>query len=120
MINGPAISRQVSLPVSLPKTELPNPQVPAWQQFAGLTLRSVFILALAVLTVRVALPQNETIGTAYDTPSDLVRLLLGLGVCVWLVIQLFRIPHDRTGYRTWFYLGLAAVPFTLICLAYIW
>ncbi len=122
MINGPAISRQVSLPVSLPKTELPNPQVPAWQQFAGLTLRSVFILALAVLTVRVALPQNETIGTAYDTPSDLVRLLLGLGVCVWLVIQLFRIPHDRTGYRTWFYLRSGrGVGFTPgICLAYIW
>ena len=47
--------------MSLPDTELQHSDIPAWQQFAGLTLRSVFLIALAVLTFRVALPQNETI-----------------------------------------------------------
>jgi TRAP-type C4-dicarboxylate transport system permease small subunit len=100
--------------------DLPDQEVPAWLQFTGLILRSVFILALMVLTFRVALPQNETISTAYDTPNDLVRLVLGFAVCGWLLFQLFKTPHDSAGYRTWFYLGLVVVPFTVICLAYVW
>ena len=70
--------------------------------------------------LRVSLPQSETIWTAYDTPADLVRLILGLGVCAWLVYQLFQVPHDAGSSRTWFYLGLAAVPFTLIVLFIAW
>ena len=60
----------------------------------GNTLRVAFILCLLVLTVRVSMPQNETIWTAYDTPGDLVRLALGFAVCVWVAIQLFRRPKD--------------------------
>ena len=70
--------------------------------------------------LRVSLPQSETIWTAYDTPADLVRLILGLGVCAWLVYQLFQVPHDAGSSRTWFYLGLVAVPFTLITLFAVW
>lgn len=119
------VERQVSLMMSLPETQVPNGQVPdakipAWQQFAGLTLRSVFLIALAVLTFRVALPQNETIATAYDTPNDLIRLVLGFAVCGWLVIELFRTPRDAGGYRSWLYIGAAGVPFALICLYYTW
>ena len=64
--------------------------------------------------------QNETIWTAYDTPGDLVRLILGFAVCVWLVIQLFRGPHDASSHRTWLYAGPFAVAFALVCLAYLW
>jgi hypothetical protein len=120
MFAVPGLAKKASLPVSLPDTRLTPSEVPAWQRFAGLTLRSVFIIALVVLTYRVSLPQNETIATAYDTPNDLIRLLLGLAICIWLVVQLFRVPRDPAGYRTWFYLGGAAVPFAIICLAYIW
>jgi hypothetical protein len=73
-----------------------------------------------LITIGVALPQNETVWTSYDTPSDLVRLILGLGVCVWLGFQLFRVPKDQGSHRTWIYLGLAAVPFGLICVYYVW
>ena len=110
----------MSLAVSLPDTKLPHSDIPAWQQFAGLTLRSVFLIALAVLTFRVALPQSETISTAYDTPNDLIRLILGLAVCAWLIFQLFRMPRDAGGYRNWFYIGMAAIPFALVCLYYTW
>jgi hypothetical protein len=106
--------------VSLHDTKSPHSDIPAWQQFAGLTLRSVFIIALTVLTFRVALPQSETIATAYDTPNDLIRVLLGFAVCAWLLVQLFRMPRDPAGFRTWLYIGMAGTPFALICLYYTW
>jgi FtsH-binding integral membrane protein len=106
--------------MSLPNTKSPNSDVPAWQQLAGLTMRTVFIIALAVLTFRVALPQSETIATAYDTPNDLVRLVLGLAVCAWLVFQLFRMPRDSASFRSWLYIGIVGIPFALICLYYTW
>jgi len=89
-------------------------------RISAILLRTVFICTLLVLTLRVSMPQNETIWTAYDTPADLVRLILGLFVCIWLGIQLFYGPRDAKGYRTWFYLGLVVVPFTLICLFAAW
>ena len=39
------------------------------------------------LMVRVSLPQSETIWTAYETPGDLVRLWLGIGVCMLADLQ---------------------------------
>src|SRR3984893_12291686 len=128
MLLTDVVERQVSLKMSLPETQVPNGQlpngqmpdgnVPAWQQFAGLTLRSVFLIALAVLTFRVALPQNETIATAYDTPNDLIRLALGFAVCCQLLVELFRMPRDAGGYRSWLYIGAGRSLFALVCLYY--
>jgi len=102
-----------------PEAKLPGD---GWHalRVAATVLRTLFIALLLVLTLRVSLPQSETIWTAYDTPADLVRLILGLGVCAWLVYQLFQVPHDAGSSRTWFYLGLVAVPFTLITLFAVW
>jgi len=86
----------------------------------GSVLRLVFIACLVAITVRVAMPQNETILTVYDSPGDLVRMMLGLAVCVWIGIQLFRWPKDAKSHQTWLYFGLAAVPFALICLVAVW
>jgi hypothetical protein len=94
----------------------PSDDIPVSLRMAGTTLRLVFIACLIAITVRVAMPQNETIWTVYDTPGDLVRLALGLAVCIWVVVQLFRMPKDAHAYRTWLFFGLAAVPFALICL----
>ena len=89
-------------------------------RIAAIVLRTLFIVLLLALTLRVSLPQSETIWTAYDTPADLVRLILGIGVCAWLVYQLFLVPKDADSSRTWFYLGLVAVPFALIVLFVAW
>jgi len=99
---------------------LPASNIPARLRIAGTLLRAVFIITLVLVMLRVSMPQNETIWTAYDTPGDLIRMALGFAVCIWLVIQLFNMPKDAAGYRTWLYLGLAAVPFALICLVYVW
>ncbi len=103
----------------------PNPAPQAGEgahalRIAAIGLRTLFIVLLLVLTLRVSLPQSETIWTAYDTPADLVRLILGVGVCAWLVYQLFQVPEDAESSRTWFYLGLVAVPFALIVLFVAW
>ncbi len=103
-----------------PDAKLPGSDVPSGLRIAATLLRTAFILILIAVTFRVSLPQSETIWSSYETPADLVRLLLGLGVCAWLASQLFQGPRDQHGYRTWLYLGVAAVPFALICLFATW
>ena len=83
-------------------------------------LRTLFIAAMVVVTVRVSIPQSESIWSAYETPGDLIRLALGFAVCLWILMHLFMPPKDAEGYRTWLYLGLAAVPFALIIAMAIW
>jgi hypothetical protein len=75
---------------------------------------------MVAVTVRVSTPQSESIWSAYETPGDLIRLALGFAVCVWILMHLFMPPKDAEGYRTWLYLGLAAVPFALIIAMAIW
>jgi hypothetical protein len=110
--------------------EVPHSGLPAAEQGASdgarrlrttsVALRTVFILVLAIVSLRVSLPQSETIWTVYDTPGDLIRLLLGLAACGWIGAQLFTMPKDMEAHRIWLYLGLAAIPFFLICIVGIW
>jgi len=94
--------------------------IPTWLRVSGVGMRAVFIACLLTITVLVSMPQSETILTAYDTPGDLIRLLLGLAVCAWIAMQLFRGPRDAYGHRTFFYFGLVAVPCAVLCIYVIW
>jgi hypothetical protein len=89
-------------------------------RLAGVMLRSVFIVLLLIALVHLSMPQSETIWTIFDTPGDVVRLALGLAMCVWVGIQLFAMPRDPLAFRTWLYIGLAAVPFLVICIIGTW
>ena len=89
-------------------------------RIASIILRALFIACLMVLTLRVSMPQNETFWTVYDSPGDVVRLVLGLAVCVWLVVQLFQTPRDGYQSRIWLYVGIFAVPFAVVCLIAVW
>jgi hypothetical protein len=104
-----------------PGTAAPAPsQISSQLRIVGALFRTLFIVALIAATIRVSLPQNETLWTAYDTTGDLIRVILGAAVCLWLVYQLFQLPRDSAGYRTWLYLGLAVIPFAAICLFAVW
>jgi hypothetical protein len=103
-----------------PKAKLVALPVPNALRIASTLLRTAFIFILIALIIRVSLPQSETIWTAYETPSDLIRFWLGIGISIWCVWLLFHGPRDVHGYRTWLYLGLVAVPFSLICLIAVW
>jgi len=89
-------------------------------RIAGLVLRALFMGILLVVIAHVSSPQSETIWSAYETPGDLIRLALGLIACLWILFHFFKLPKDVTAHRTWFYLGLVAVPFALICAIAIW
>lgn len=75
---------------------------------------------LGIMTVRVTMPEKETVFSAYTAWGDLVRMALGFAVCVWLAIQFFKMPKTANGYRVWLYFGLVAVPVTLIGLIAVW
>jgi hypothetical protein len=100
--------------------ELSTPELSTAVWFGGLTVRTLFIAVLVVITTRVASPQIEHIWSLYETPGDLVRVLLGLGVCVWLIVHIFILPKDRSGYRTWLYLGALLLPLSILCAVVIW
>ena len=77
------------------------PEVSSRLQWTAIILRAAFIGLLMVLILRVSQPQSETIWSAYETTGDLVRLVLGLGACLWMGIQAFSFPKDADAYRIW-------------------
>ena len=69
-------------------------------RIAGIILRALFIGILIAVTARVSSPQTETIWSVYETPGDLIRMALGLSICLWLAIHVFILPKDAEAYRT--------------------
>jgi hypothetical protein len=87
----------------------------------AIVLRSLFLIFLVAIIVRVSLPQSETIWTIYDEPADVARLLIGLLASVWIVYRIFRLPKGGgQGYRTWAYLGTILVPLAFLVLFAFW
>jgi hypothetical protein len=103
-----------------PLTSLDAPSASPAIRMAGLAVRTLFMLVLVVITARVASPQLERLSSVYETPGDLIRVLMGLGICSWLIVNLFRLPKDLRAYRTWVLIGIALLPLLLLCAIVIW
>lgn len=86
----------------------------------GLILRTTFLVIVLVITARVASPQSEKLWSAYETPADLFRIVVGAAVCVFLAVQIFRYSRDPADMRNWVVIGIAAVPLALLCAVVIW
>lgn len=86
----------------------------------GLILRTLFLILVVAITARVASPQNETFLSAYETPADLFRIILGVAVCSFIATQIFRYSRDPADMRNWVAIGIAAVPLALLCAVVIW
>jgi hypothetical protein len=95
-------------------------KIPMRLATASFILRTIFLVSLLIVTIHVSAPQSSTIWTVFETPGDLIRLALGIAVCLGIAIQVFTAPKDAHAHRTWIYLGLAMIPFTLICIVGIW
>jgi hypothetical protein len=93
---------------------------PAYVWFGGVAVRTLFLIVLTILTARVASPQMERLSSLYETPGDLVRVLMGLVVCSWFIVHLFILPKDAGAYRTWMYLGIAILPLSVLCAFVVW
>jgi hypothetical protein len=89
-------------------------------RIVALLLRAVFLLALVVVALRASAPQNETVWSAYETPGDLIRLILGAAVAIGILVQLFRPPKDAHAYRTWAYLGIILAPLAVAIAVAAW
>lgn len=89
-------------------------------RYVGLSLRTLFLLLVIAVTCRVASPQSEKLLSAYDTPADLFRTVLGVAVCIFLFVQIFRYSRDPADMRNWVVVGAAAVPLTILCAVIIW
>jgi TRAP-type C4-dicarboxylate transport system permease small subunit len=94
--------------------------IPMGLRILAIILRALFIGALVAVTVRVSSPQSESLASVYETPGDLIRLALGIAVCLWIVIHLFMLPRAAEGYRTWVYLGLVVAPLSWAVAIVIW
>ena len=88
--------------------------------FGGVLVRTVFLIVLTVITARVASPQMEHFSSLHETPGDLIRVLLGFGVCGWFIVNLFILPKDPGAYRTWMYLGVTVLPLAVLCAVVVW
>ena len=106
------------LPANQLKKADPKPSTQVW--FGGVAVRTLFLIVLTVITARVASPQMEHLSSLYETPGDLVRVLLGFGVCAWFIVNLFILPKDAGAYRTWMYLGVMILPLSLLCAFVVW
>jgi hypothetical protein len=102
------------------KAENAAAKPPYYVWAGGVAVRTIFLIVLIVLTARVASPQMERLSSLYETPSDLIRVLMGVGVCAWFVVNVFKLPKDSGAYRTWMYLGLAVLPLSLLCAFVVW
>jgi hypothetical protein len=87
------------------ETEASSSEILPCLRITGGVLRALFIVSLLIVTMHVCMPQREHVWTAYASPADLIRMILGFVVCVWLATQLFNMPRDAQAYRTWFYLS---------------
>jgi hypothetical protein len=94
--------------------------IPLGLRILAMFLRALFIGALVAITVRVSTPQSETLWSVHETPGDLVRLALGIAVCLWIVIHLFTLPKTVESYKRWVYLGLVIAPIALAAAIIVW
>ncbi len=107
--------------VSVPATKnLSGAKPPRTVWLAGVVSRTLFIGILILITARVSSPQLERMSSLYETPSDLLRVALGFAVCAWLAANLFILPKDSGGYRTWARLGIVLLPLALLCAFVAW
>jgi hypothetical protein len=112
------MSTDLNLQANTAKQSVPKPSAGVW--FGGVAVRTLFLIVLTVITARVASPQMERISSLYETPGDLIRVLLGFGICAWFIVNLFILPKDAGAYRTWMYLGVTVLPLSLLCAFVVW
>jgi len=97
-----------------------EPKPPLYIWIGGVAVRSLFLMVLTILTARVARPQIEHLTSVYETPGDLIRVLMGFGICTWFIVHLFILPKDPGAYRTWMYLGIAVLPLSVLFAFAVW
>ena len=96
----------------------PPSKTPIYWKVAGTVFRSAFLIAVAIVTARISLPDSLDRGTlAHFALADFARAAIGIAICIFMFVQLFRRPQDEGGYKAWAYIGLAIVAVAIFVLA---
>lgn len=114
------MNADTDLPVTQRRKTEETTKPPSHVWVGGVVVRTIFLLVLIVLTARVASPQMERLSTIYETPGDLIRVLMGVAVCAWFIVNVFKLPKDGGAYRTWMYMGIALLPLAALCAYVVW
>lgn len=114
------MSANTDLPVNQRRKAEETTKPPSHVWVGGVVVRTIFLIVLIVLTARVASPQMERLSTIYETPGDLIRVLMGVAVCAWFIVNVFKLPKDGGAYRTWMYMGIALLPLAALCAYVVW
>ena len=112
--------RKGSFQLPAGSADRPDYGVPGYIKFAAILFRSVFIIALLIVTAWASSPQFGTNWLDHFTLKDAIRTTLGAAACLWMLVNLFILPKDVNGYRTWTYIGLALTPLVLIFFIVFW
>jgi hypothetical protein len=89
-------------------------------KFGGMVTRALFLIVLIAITARAASPQIENIWSIFETPGDLIRVVVGFVACAWFAAHIFIPPRDPSAYETWLYLGPAILPLSVLCAVVVW
>ena len=98
----------------------PTAKLSSGVKFAGMVIRALFLIVLIAITARAASPQIENIWSIFETPSDLIRVVVGFVACAWFTAHIFIPPRDPGAYQTWLYLGPAILPLSMLCAVVVW
>ena len=97
---------------------MPDAKVPILWKVTGTLCRSLFLLGLILVTARISLPDNlSTAALAHLSIADFVRAAIGIAVCLFALVQLFRRPRDDYGYKAWSFIGLALLAVAILFVA---
>ncbi|MGA2126292.1 MAG: hypothetical protein ABSG76_09080 [Xanthobacteraceae bacterium] len=82
--------------------------VPIHWKIAGTLCRSAFLIIIMLVTAHISLPGSMSSAVfTHLAAADFIRAAIGIAVCVFLLVQLFRRPQDEHGYKAWTLIGLA-------------
>jgi hypothetical protein len=84
----------------------PTASVPHSLRVAGTAVRSIFLLAVMIVTWSITMPQTMTALTHFSL-GDFIRVGIGVSVCAGVIWQLIHLPRDGEAYKTWVYIGAA-------------
>ncbi len=98
----------------------PTAKLSAAVKLWGMLIRAMFLIVLIAITARAASPQIENIWSVFETPGDLIRVIVGFVACAWFAAHIFIPPRDPDAYETWLYLGPAILPLSVLCAVVVW
>jgi hypothetical protein len=108
-------------PTSEPASSGLRPAASSGLRVAGIAARSIFIVVFVVVMAHFSTPANIGRGwMVHASAGDILKLAIGWSACVWMLAQVFVVPKDAHGCKTWLYLGPVLAALLIACAIALW